>query len=189
MRISVLLTFLFFTQTAFANWQLDNDNSTLSFITTKKQHVAENHTFKKLSGSIDDKGRVNFVIDLTSVNTNIGIRDTRMQEHLFQVKKYATATFSNQIDMAVINKLATGKNTTTKMAGLIDLHGQQQLVNFEVMIAKLNAEQVLITSLAPVLIKAKDFKLVSGINKLKELAGLPSISYTVPVSFTLTFKK
>lgn len=189
MRISLLLSFLLFTQSAFANWQLDNDKSTLSFITTKKQHVAENHKFKKLSGSINDKGDVNFSIDLTSVDTNIAIRDTRMQEHLFQVKKYAIAKFSNQIDTAVINDLEVGKSSKTKMAGMIDLHGQQQFVNFEVIIAKLTAEQILITSVAPVLIKAQDFKLVSGINKLKELAGLPSISYTVPVSFTLTFQK
>jgi hypothetical protein len=44
-----------------------------------------------------------------------------------------------------------------------------------------------VTTLQPVIIKAEDFALVAGINKLKSLASLPSIAYSVPVSFVLTF--
>ena len=36
---------------------------------------------------------------------------------------------------------------------------------------------------------SEDFALVAGINKLQALAKLPSIAYTVPVSFVLTFQK
>jgi hypothetical protein len=48
---------------------------------------------------------------------------------------------------------------------------------------------MLVTTVQPVIIKAEDFALVAGINKLQALAKLPSIAYTVPVSFVLTFQK
>jgi len=43
-----------------------------------------------------------------------------------------------------------------------------------------------VSSLAPVIVQANEFGLVAGVEKLKELAGLPSISLAVPVSFVLT---
>ena len=35
--------------TAAAHWELDNDASTLSFVTVKADHVGEVHTFDRLS--------------------------------------------------------------------------------------------------------------------------------------------
>lgn len=43
----------------------------------------------------------------------------------------------------------------------------------------------MVTSAQPVIINATDYGLTDGINKLRDLAGLPSISYAVPVTFTL----
>lgn len=37
------------------------------------------------------------------------------------------------------------------------------------------------------IINAQDFDLISGINKLQTLANLPSITFSVPVNFILTF--
>jgi hypothetical protein len=52
---------------------------------------------------------------------------------------------------------------------------------------KLSETNMVVTTQEPVIIKAEDFALVAGINKLKSLAHLPSIAYSVPVSFVLTF--
>jgi hypothetical protein len=41
----------------------------------------------------------------------------------------------------------------------------------------------------PVIINPADFNLTSGIEKLQALASLPSITHSVPVSFTLTLQK
>ncbi len=39
----------FLASSAAAHWELDNNSSTLSFVTVKADHVGEVHTFDKLS--------------------------------------------------------------------------------------------------------------------------------------------
>lgn len=41
-------------------------------------------------------------------------------------------------------------------------------------------------SFQPIIVNANEFDLVAGIDKLREIAGLSSISQAVPVSFVLT---
>ena len=46
-----------------------------------------------------------------------------------------------------------------------------------------------VDTLAPIIVKADAFALVDGIESLREIAGLPSISRSVPVSFSLLFSQ
>lgn len=64
---------------ALAAWQLDNEKSTLSFISIKKNDIAEVHQFNSLSGEVD-QSEIKFVIDLASVDTKIALRDQRMRD-------------------------------------------------------------------------------------------------------------
>ncbi|GLX78925.1 hypothetical protein tinsulaeT_22650 [Thalassotalea insulae] len=172
----------------FANWQLDKQNSVVSFTTFKKEHIAENHRFHNLNANVSAQGQVELTIDLTSVDTNIAIRDQRMKEHLFNVNSFPTAMFTAQLEQKVLQQLTSDSSQMLTLKGKIELHGQTQAVSVEVLVSKM-ANGFLVTSLAPLLIKAQDFELVTGINKLMELAKLPSISHTVPVSFTLSFTR
>ena len=45
----------------------------------------------------------------------------------------------------------------------------------------------MVATTAPVVIKAEDFNLVEGVNALRDVAGLPSITLAVPVTATLFF--
>jgi len=189
MRILLVLIVSLIAFPALSAWQLDNDNSTLSFVSIKKNSVAEAHSFDKLSGIINDQGLVNIDIDLTSVNTHIAIRDTRMQEHLFETSLFPKATFTAQLDLAVFEKLSVGATKQLKLSGKVGLHGQQQEVSVNVLIMRLNKNTLVASTLSPFMIKAEAFKLVAGINMLQKLAGLPSISHAVPVSFVVTFKQ
>ena len=47
---------------------------------------------------------------------------------------------------------------------------------------------LLVSSRLPVIVNASDFALIEGIERLRAVAGLPSISPAVPVSFTLRFR-
>jgi len=49
--------------------------------------------------------------------------------------------------------------------------------------------QVMITSIKPVIINAEDYKLSEGVEMLRSVAKLSSISMAVPVTFSLVFKK
>ncbi len=174
---------------ALATWQLDNEKSSLTFISVKKATIAENHHFAKLEGHIDEQALVNINVDLASVNTNIAIRDERMKQFVFQSNKYTSANFSAQLDNAMIEALKIGEVKKLAVNGKIDFHGQQQAVSIDVNVIKSTEKQIFVQTNQPFFIKADDFGVVAGINKLKELAALPSIDYVVPVSFSVTFAR
>jgi len=172
---------------ALSAWQLDNQHSSLSFISIKKADAAEAHHFNQLSGSLDDSGKINFAIDLLSVDTNIAVRNERMKEFLFNTELFPRASFTAQLDMNKFNQIAVGATGLLKLSGEIDLHGQKQKVIVDVLVAKLSNKSFVVSSMKPLLLNAQRFGLAAGVKKLQELAKLPSISNAVPVSFVLTF--
>ena len=176
-------------QIAVADWSLDNNNSRLNFVTTKKGSVSEIQTFKSLSGNIDAKGHINFSIDLNSVDTAIPIRDERMQEHLFNTAKFPAMTLTATIASDTLSAMTSGTSKVIDIKADINLHGIKATMPASVLVSKLSKGTILVTSYKPVIIKADTFKLTAGIDKLKALAKLPSIDYTVPVSFSLTFNQ
>ena len=88
-----------------AHWSLNNEASTLSFVTVKAEHVAEVHTFDVLSGEIDDDGNVDITIELASVNTLIPIRNERMQAMLFETNLFPQGNIEAQIDFDAMTAL------------------------------------------------------------------------------------
>jgi polyisoprenoid-binding protein YceI len=185
-----LITILSFALTSlptFAAWQLDNKSSSLNFISVKKGTVAENHHFSALEGHIDKQGKVSIKVDLASVDTNIGIRDERLKKFVFETDKYTSAMFSAQLDKSILAKLDVGNSKTTAITGTLSFHGQEQEVTIDVSVSKLKANKLLVSTLKPFFVKADAYGVVAGINKLKELAALPSIDLVVPVSFSVTF--
>ena len=55
------------------------------------------------------------------------------------------------------------------------------------MASKVDADTLTVSTTAPTLIKAESFGLTAGIEALQKIAGLKSITTTVPVSFSVTF--
>lgn len=191
MKLRVLLATatlgLAFANSAFAGWKLDEQASKLNFLSTKKAQIIEQHSFKKVAGKVAANGQVNLQIDLASVETNIPIRNERMQKYLFETDKFANATISAKVDSGVLTALAVGELKTLELAAELDLHGNKQKLKVPVTVVKGNKGQLYVSSVGSVVINAADFALVEGINKLQELAGLPSITYAVSVSFNLVF--
>jgi polyisoprenoid-binding protein YceI len=187
----ILMTLLVATASlpALATWKLDSSSSLLSFISVKKSAIAENHRFAKLAGDIDEKAQVTISVDLASVNTNIAIRDERMKKFVFETDKYSSANFTTQLDKELLNALKTGQDQQLSLSGTLDFHGLQQVVTIDVSVVKLTSDKILVNTTQPFFIKADAFNVVAGINKLKELASLPSIDYVVPVSFSVTFTR
>jgi len=177
------------TSTFATEWALDSKESQLNFISVKKTHIAEVHHFTGLKGDLDDKGNFRFEIDLNSVDTNIAIRDERMREYLFQTKiqSFSQAIVTAKLDDTVIDLIPVGASETLNVEAKLALHGETKLLNMELLVTRLADEKLLVISAKPVLLKVDDFALVAGVEKLKELAKLPSISYAVPVTFELMF--
>ncbi|QDE33204.1 YceI family protein [Shewanella polaris] len=168
------------------DWQINQDHSRVSFISIKKADIAEVNHFKQIAGSLTDAGAFSLSIDLSSVDTGVEIRDQRLQTVLFEVAQYPKLTLDAIVNPKLLAGLKVGDTLTTQIEATINFHGQKQQKSFEVLVAKLSDKKMVVTSLAPVIVQANEFGLVSGVEKLKEMAGLPSISLAVPVSFVLT---
>lgn len=174
---------------AHAGWQLNNQQSSLKFVTVKNDVVAETHSLKKLSGQLNDDGSFTVSIDVASLDTLIPIRNERMLEHLFKAKQFAAITASGKVEAGKLASLATGASLLETLPLQLTIAGVTQTVNAAVKIVKLSDKQLLAFTEAPVLVKAADFKLESGVKTLQDLAKLNRIELVVPVTFQVTFSQ
>ena len=172
-----------------AQWQLDNDASTLSFVTIKADHVGEVHTFDRLSGSISDAGDAAITIELASINTLIPIRDERMQNLLFETNLFPQAQLSAQLDISDFEALEPGASATATISFDLAMRDQSNTYQADVRVTRLAGNGIQASTLKPVLVIANSYDLVRGVEALREVAGLPSISNAVPVSFTVVFHR
>jgi len=174
---------------ATADWSLNNAQSSLNFISIKKLSIGEVHSFKSLKGTLKENGAVKVEVTLNSVETQIPKRDTRMKKVLFETDQFPSATVSTQIDMKRINALKTGESFSQPLELALSIHGLKQEVEAEMRITALAGNKLLASTIKPIILKASDFKLVKGIELLRELAKLPSISTAIPVTASFIFEK
>ena len=185
--LAALLILLASAQAA-AQWTLSADDSSLSFISVKAEHIAEVHSFARLSGEIDSGGEAVVSIDLTSVQTGIDIRNERMQSMLFNTDMYPRAQVSADVDAAALSSMAVGESAVLEVPLAINLHGEVLTLSAPLRVSHVQGG-LRVDTLAPIIVKADAFALVDGIESLREIAGLPSISRSVPVSFSLLFSQ
>ena len=171
------------------SWVLDNKSSYLSFVTVKAGDLAEAHRFRTLSGEVSVDGTAAISIDLASVDTLIPIRDERMREHLFQTIRFPEAIVSLQFDPEQIMSIAEGSSATVQLDGELSMMNRRVPIRADALIVRLTPTRVLVVSRTPVVVNAGSLRLVDGIEKLREMANLPSISKAVTVSFALSFVK
>jgi len=170
-------------------WQLDNNQSRVSFISTKAKDIAEVHRFTALTGQVSDSGAVTVAINLASVDTLIDIRNERVRNMLFDVGTFPEANITTQVDLGAINALRTGEQLTLEQPLLVNLHGQQATLPAELRISRLGRDEFQIATVQPLVVSANTFGLSDGVEMLRNVAKLPSISLAVPVSALVTFKK
>lgn len=187
--ILLSLTAVLWSAAASAGWILDNDYSRISFVSTKAGIAAEVHRFATLDGRVDDDGNVTISIDLDSVDTAIEIRDERMREMLFETGRYPTATLAATVDLAAVNALDAGASTTMTTEGQLMLHDTTVSLTIEMAVARLSDSRLMVVSQKPMIVNASQVGLLEGVERLREVAGLPTISPAVPVTFVLAFDR
>ena len=172
-----------------ADWQLDPAASDLYFMSIKATHVGEVHSFDTLSGKVDEKGAASLTIDLASVATLIPIRDQRMRDMLFQVDRYPTATVTAQIELDTLVTMPTGSEIDIELEADLKFKGNTSPIMTTVKVSKLNEQKITVRTIAPVVLSAGQLQVTEGLEKLREIAGLPNISFTIPVTFNLTLTR
>ena len=182
------VTVFFLASSASAHWELDNNSSTLSFVTVKADHVGEVHTFDQLSGDINDDGSVQITIELASVNTLIDIRNERMQNMLFETNLFPQAIILGEIDLDALAAMDAGVSQAISVDFDLAIHGESSSYTADVLVTRTESG-VLASTVKPIIVMADTHGLVSGVEALREVAGLPSISRAVPVSFNVVFEQ
>lgn len=171
-----------------ADWTLDSERSSLHFVSVKNDTVAEVHRFTELSGKMSD-GELKVSIPVASIDTAIPIRNERMLEHLFNADEYATVTATASIPTEIYD-IETATGTLPVIVPMtVFIAGEAVEVEAALQVTKLDVDHIVATTSQPVLINAKEFGLVKGINKLQEIAGLSAIDHVVPVTFTVQFRR
>lgn len=183
----LIVSALFATGPCIAAWSLDNDASQVSFVSVKAGDAGEVHRFTEISGELTAEGSASVTIQLASVDTLIPLRDERMREMLFQTNLFPTASLSTNIDMDALAALAPGDSMDMTANLTLDLHGRQISLAAEMIVARLGDHRLMVSSRKPLIVNAASVDLVKGIEALREIANLPSISKAVPVSFVLSF--
>ncbi|MEM7097422.1 MAG: YceI family protein [Pseudomonadota bacterium] len=178
-----------FTAHAAADWDLDGPNSSLSFVSIKAGSIGEVHTFKELTGKVGSSGQATLTIPTASVDTLIPIRDDRMLQHLFQTALFPDMTVAVALPQKTLDSAANGGISRASIQGELTIKDRKTSVQADVLITGTGSDQILVTTTKPILLNAAVVGLDGGVEKLREIAGLPSISQAVPVIFTLTFSK
>lgn len=125
-------------------WTLDATHSNLSFGSVKSQVTGETHTFSNLSGSVSNAGVVSVTIDLTSVETNIDIRNERMIEHVFKAAK--TAQISAPIDMGAMNGLGVGDSEIMEISGTVNIVGTDVELEADMFVMRLSETSAMVST-------------------------------------------
>jgi len=171
-----------------AQWNLVNDESSIHFISVKKETIAEIHTFKQLTGNVNQTGAISIDIDLASVETNISIRNERMKSMLFNIIQFPKANISGNIGPMRLTEMLVGASYQDSIDLNLSLHGVSQKLSAVFNVTKLIDNRLLVTSVKPVILNTDHYNLTNGVNQLREVAKLPSISSVVPITFSLVFK-
>ena len=163
------------------SWELNSGSSSIAIVTTKNSSISETSEFTSFSGNIDEKGNLHITIDLSSLETNIPIRNQRIQKHLFQTDLFPTADIHTSLKPS---DLEIGVHS---ISFDVDLHGVSGIVEGQFMVFEQQGNKI-ITLYKPLIIHANMFGLENGITTLKNLANLQTIDLTVPLNIVLTFE-
>ncbi|MGB7418373.1 MAG: YceI family protein [Erythrobacter sp.] len=170
-------------------WQVDPSASKLSYVSVKSGEIAEVNAFERVSGTVSPEGEAVIVIDLASVSTGVDIRDERMRDVFFDVARNPQATVRAAIDPAAFEALGVGQSVEQTLGGTLALRGIEAPFEAEVAVTRTAEDRVMAVSTRPVIVTADALELTDGLAQLQELAGLPSITPMVPVTFTLVFER
>jgi polyisoprenoid-binding protein YceI len=170
------------TSSKVSSWQLSPEFSTISFITTKNDSISEVSHFTQFNASIDENYKFSASIDLKSLESNIPIRNERIQAHLFESDTFPTAEIHAQLSA---EDLMDGVH---EIEFDLDLHGVSNILHAEFMVQNKDDTKI-VTLHKPLVVSADYFGMKQGVTTLRTMANLNSINFTVPMHLILTFEK
>ena len=160
-------------------WTL-SDESRISLTSTKNGLVSETHSLAAIKGEVSAAGKVELALDLRAIETNIPIRNERMQTWLFSDEP--VAKLSANVEAAL-----SAKETAFTIDQTLTLEANGNTVMLDVPLTVVREGDAVAKVAGQLVIDVADFGYAPGIEKLREIAGLKSISTEVPVDVKLVF--
>ena len=160
-------------------WTL-SDESRISLTSTKNGLVSETHSLAAIKGEVSAAGKVELALDLRAIETNIPIRNERMQTWLFSDEPVAKLSANVEAALSV-------KETAFTIDQTLTLEANGNTVMLDVPLTVVREGDAVAKVAGQLVIDVADFGYAPGIEKLREIAGLKSISTEVPVDVRLVF--
>lgn len=174
----LLVLFYFIAQPALAadpfehGWQLDPEASAITFLSVKKDTIAETSQFAAISGQITERGVAQLIIALDSVDTKIDLRNVRMRFLFFETFTFPEATVTAVLDPVPLQDLPSLRRKVINLPVTLSLHGVEVELEAEVAVTLISNDRINISTLNPVILQLEDFNLMGGRDKLQEAANV-----------------
>jgi hypothetical protein len=170
-------------------WTVDTANSTFGFASIKNGDLAEVHEFGALDGEVSERGAAEIRVQLASVDTRIDIRNERMRDLLFNVAQFPLATIKAQVEIAGYEDLEIGARTGAEIEIDVEANGESATYYAIVNVTRIDEGAVSVSAAEPIMVDATEFGYGAGIEALRNVAGLDSISVIVPVTFDIVLER
>ena len=171
-------------------WQLDPAASSLTFNTTKSAAagvggLTETMRFTSLKGALSPNGRIEFSVDLASVESGIDLRNERLRTMLWNTVNYPAASFSAVLNGKDLKTVQEGREAVTvSLEGQLTMAGTSRPLKVELQVTPLQSRR-LVSTRQPFIVNAEDFGLKPGVEALRQIMGLNYLSSSAPVSLQL----
>lgn len=174
-----------------ADWTSENNQIRFLSIkvTQQKNSITEESQFTQSKAMLAKDGKFTLTIDLSSVKTNIDIRDQRLRDWVFETAKFKEATISAEVDADAVNNLAVGQSLVLKQPLVLDIRGLQIKLNAELNVLRSAEDKLQVSTLTPVILDTKQMNMAQGVKQLVDVMALFSIVEQVPVSFSGEFMR
>ncbi len=186
-RSLTCISLLLVTQATLADWRLTSA-SKVGYVSIKNNAIAEHNYFSGVTGSLNKKGQLKVSIDLSTVETQVEIRNQRMRDLFFEVTPYPEATVTAQLDRQELAQVESGAPLELVKPFTLSLHGVESTAEAHLRIVSVGG-RAWVSTVRPILISAADFGLEGGVAALQKIAGLEAIAAVVPVSVDLKLVK
>ena len=174
---------------ALGDWELVPGESDIAFATIKNSAVVESHTFERFSGEVTLSGAANIRVDLASVETRIPIRNERMGTLLFNIDQFPSLDINSKLDVKSLANMEEGASTHLEVPAKINLHGTEANILLPLVLTRLSSKRFQVVTTKPVIAYASQFGLTKGVEALRLIAQLATITPAVPVTFSLIFEQ
>ena len=186
-RLISCAALLLMAQATLADWRLTSA-SKVGYVSIKNNAIAEHNVFSGVTGSLSKKGQLKINIDLSTVETQVDIRNQRMRELFFEVTQYPQAVVTAELDVQELAQVDSGAPLEIVKPFTLSLHGVEVTAEAHLRVVAVGG-RAWVSTVRPILISAADFGLEGGVAALQKIAGLEAIAAVVPVSVDLKFVK